>query len=217
MPVVLFVALLALSLPIATGLRVWGRRPPAPLGWLMVWCALLLTSGLLDIVVAYTAGNNLWLSYIFMPLEVVVALLMLACWQPSNALARGYRLVIPLILAGTAVVLLFTEGAETFDMWVMPLLSLLALVGTMHTLVHRTVLSRGLLTGYDWFWVCLGFSVYWVGFVGVPVFHKAFISTYPGWVRAAYETRAWTNVAAFLLMTWGMLCQRPTLQLSGRS
>lgn len=216
-PLTQYAQFAAQLLPIVAALAVWGRRLPAPYPWVLSWCAFMALADSLDLAVAYLHGSNLWLSYFTLPTEVGLSLWFLALWQPNEFMRLVYQLAIPAMLVVTMVALLLADTATAFDLWVSPFLSLLALTAALATLVFRSITSLRQLTEQDWFWVCLGLAIFWIGFVAVPPFHRAFIETHREWVVWAYIVRAWTVVGAFLLMTWGVLCPRLLQGSPGRS
>lgn len=177
----------------------------------------MAATGGLDLVVARATGTNEWLAYLTLPIEGSLVLWFLSFWQPLDWLRRLYRGAVPVVLLGTAIVLMTAGDPEIFGIWISPALALVALAGLLQTLVHRSLVSTESLGRQDWFWVCLGASVFWLGFVSLPPFHRAFVDTRPDWVRVAYTARAWVNIGAFLLVTWGVVCQRIPARSSGRS
>lgn len=195
----------------------WGRQPPTPLRRLAVWSLFLLVTDLLEFVAGAATGNNLWLEYVVLPLELCFTLWILAAWQPDRRWSRRYEIAIPVIVAVVAVLLLAVDPAAQFYLWIGPVLSLVAVLATMLTLIPRSLLSRTTLTNQDWFWVCLGLALFWACFAPVPPFMQAFLGTRTEWVVGFLLTRAWLTVAAFLLITWGVFCQRLPVRLPGRS
>jgi hypothetical protein len=91
------------------------------------------------------------------------------------------------------------------------------LAAVLHTLVYGAVRSRRLLTEQDWFWICFGLAVFWASYIPVAPFAIALIGSHVDWVRRAYIARAVLMMCAFLLITWGILCQRAAVRLPGRS
>lgn len=216
-PAILLAQYVTASLPILAVVIVWGRRPPAPHKGVALWFAFMIATGALDVVAARATGTNEWLGHLTLPIEVSLVLWYLSFWQPAERLRRTYRLAVPVVLLGAAIVLMTAGDPEIFDIWISPALALVVLAGLLQTLVHRSLISTESLGRQDWFWVCLGASVFWLGFVSLPPFHRAFVDTHPDWVRVAYMARAWVNIGAFLMVTWGVLCQRIPARSSGRS
>lgn len=173
----------------------------------MVWYLLLMSSDALDVIVGHYFGTNDFTPYVTMPLEVGTALWVLAAFHEEERIRRAYELAIIGVGAGTALLLLLTDPGETFDRWITPLLGVVALAASMHTLVRRSLASYEGLTSQGWFWVCLGMALFWFGFATVPPFAYAVMDSRMDLARAAYIARAWSHPPAYLLMTWGTICQ----------
>lgn len=214
-PAAIYVQIASQGLPVVAALAVWGRQPPAPYLRLAAWCAFLLWIDTAAIGIAAVMGNNWWLSYYAMPLEVAFLYWILAFWQPSGFLRRVY-------LGGGAAMLLFAAviyaawpPAVSFPSLVAPVVTTAALAASLHTLVHRSVLSRNQLYVEDWFWVSLGLSIMWASTILIPSFLALFVrdsrelSVVVMMVRAAFVT------LAFAIVGWGVACPR-VLRSPGR-
>jgi hypothetical protein len=207
-PAIMYVHAASQALPIVAALGVRGRQQPVPYHRVVIWCLVLLATDAVDLTFARLHYNNLWTGYFTRPLELGMSLWILSDWQPNESLRLTYNLAIPITGTVVASLLVLTDPSVTFYRWIAPLLGLLALVASVHTLAHRTLLSRVPLTDQGWFWICLGMSLFWLGDVSVPVFADAFVVTHETWVHWAYMGRAYTDIAAFGLMAWGILRSR---------
>lgn len=216
-PLVMYATSASQSLPVFTVLLVRGRHPPAPYLRITTWCCFLVLADVFNISVMYLQGNNLWTSYYTLPAEVGLTLWILAAWQANARMQRLYMYAIVLVVLGTAAVLLATDPAVTFEVWVAPTLALIALAKSVHTLVHRSLLSRQPLTTQAWFGVCLGLSLFWLLSVPMPPFANAILNQNIKWVDVVYQARAWVMIVSFMLMSWGILCSRDQTAFSGRS
>src|SRR5579859_5867764 len=103
-PLVLHAQVVAQALTIVAALVAWGRRKPVPRPRVVLWCAVLVATDLISLVVARLEGNNLWLAYFATPLEVGIVLWLLSEMQATELLRITYWLAIPIM--GTAVVAL---------------------------------------------------------------------------------------------------------------
>ena len=175
---------------------------------LAVWCAFAIATDLMSLVAAKAIGNNLWMAYFTRPVEVGLLLWILVPWQPTEMLKLGYTLAIPIMVTLVASLLMLTDPARTFHQWIAPFLGLMALVGSLHTLLHRSLVSRSPLPQQDWFWICLGFTLFWTGYTTIPVFASQFVNTHVDWVLTAYMVRSYADILAFMLMSWGILLSR---------
>jgi hypothetical protein len=193
------------ALPIAAALTVQDRPRPVLYQRAIVWFSILMLTDEMAIVVGKIAGNNLWLGYLTLPIEVALFLWMLSVLQPTEYLRTAYSLSIAVIGTVVIAVMILTDPSKTFDRFVAPGLSLVALSASLHTLVLRSLESRVPLPQQDWFWFCLGVSLFWLSFVSITIFHQSFINTHVDWVITALIARAWVDIAAYMLMAWGLL------------
>ena len=216
-PAVSWIQFFSQALPIAATARVRDRAAAVPYRRLALWCTALVLADVVDQVSAVTRGHNLDTAYVALPIEVGLTLWTMAAWQPSELSRLAYVIAIPIMMAAAIAVVLLTDPTVTFVQWVSPFLALLALVSVLHTLVARALMSRSHLTSQGWFWVCMGMGVFWTGFITVPMFANIFLETHRSWVVAAYIARAWVNIGAFLLITWGVLCPLIQARSSGSS
>lgn len=215
-PIFFHVVFATQAFPLAAILAVRGRRPPDPYRRIALWSCMLMIFDVLSRIVAILMGTNLFLVYFTEPIEVGMTLWILAAWQPTAALRSAYLAVIPAIALVIAVVLALSDLPRMFDAWIGPGLALVALVAVLQTLVHRTLLSRELLTEQDWFWICLGLSLFWVSNVPLPPIMNAYVIAHVDWLVRLLYVRAGLLMLAFSLVAWGVLCTRNQLQFSGR-
>lgn len=206
-PIIMYISSVSQALPIVAAFAVWGRHQPAPYPRLILWCLLMLGADVLDLAVR-SLGPNAFTSYIMLPLEVGATLWVLAAWQPTAFLRLVYMMAIAVAGTIVAILLILVDPVKNFDLWIGPSLALLALVGVLHTLVHRALISGGLLTEQGWFWVCLGIGLFWLCFISVPPFYAAYIHTDMRMIVRVLIVRAWVVMACFLFITWGIVCQK---------
>jgi len=207
-PVLLYVTSASQGLPVVAAVLAGGRRPPVPHLRLALWSTLLVLSDSIGVVVGMLQGNNLWISYLVMPLEACGTFWILEAWQPDERMRRVYRRAIPVTAVLSVLLLVVTNRAVAFEQWIAPALAIVSLVAVVHTLVHRSLRCEQLLTSQDWFWICLGLALFWLMYAPMPPFADALLRSNIEWVRVAYLARAWAIIAAFVLMFWGMLCPR---------
>ena len=193
------------ALPIVAALTVRDRPRPVLYQRAIIWFCVLMLTDESAVVVGTLTGNNLWLGYLTLPLEVGLFLWMLSVLQPTEYLRTAYSLSVPVIGLVVIALLVLTDPAKTFDRYVAPGLALVTLSASLETLVLRSLESRAPLTQQDWFWLCLGLSLFWLSFVSITIFHQAFIGTHVDWVVTALIARAWVDIVAYSLMAWGLL------------
>ena len=154
---------------------------------------------------ARLSGANLWLGYATVPVEVGLFLWMLSVLQATEFLRTAYVMAIPVTGVVVLAMLLLTDPAQTFYRWVAPGLALMALAASLGTLVLRSLESRAPLALQDWFWFTLGLSLFWLNLVSITIFYEAFVNTHLDWVATALLARAYVDITACLLMSWGLL------------
>ncbi len=205
-PIILRIAVASQVVPLGATLAVRGRHPPAVYRRVAIWCCLLILFDVLSFVASLVFGENLWLTWFSEPIESAVTIWILMAWQASDGRMRFYRAAIPILLVVVAALLLLTKPERTFSTWIGPGIALVTLIAGLQTLIERTLLSREILTRQDWFWVCLGLTVFWACYVPVAPFARAMLTMHQDWVVTAYLVRAYVMVASFLVITWGILC-----------
>ncbi len=205
-PAVLYAASLSQALPLVAGWLCRGRPLPAPVRFVLLWCALLLATDALSIAVAWARGDNLWLQYAAVPIESGLILWALSGWQSHEVFRLAYRIAIPVLAAATAAILLMWPPESASEQVVAPIHALVLLAASLHTLLHRALRAEGTIGWQPWFWIGLGLALYYASSVAIGPFAQALLKTDVGWVRQAYLARAWISIFAFILITTGILC-----------
>lgn len=216
-PAVLYAASLSQALPLAARWLYRGRPSPAPVQFVLWWCAALLVTDALSIAVALARGDNLWLQYTAVPVESALILWALSEWQSPGLYRLTYRIAIPALAAATATILVLRPPEPAFDQVVAPVHALVLLAASLHTLVYRALRAAGALGREPWFWIGMGLSLYYAGSVAIRPFARALLPSDVDWVRQAYFARAWTSIFAFILITTGILCPLFRPASGGRS
>jgi hypothetical protein len=163
------------------------------------------------------SGNNHWIGWFTQPAEVILTLWLLLPWQPLPGLRRLYVTSIPLFGALSALVLVLTDPHVSYERWVLPCQALVALAAALQTGVMLALRSPDLLTEQDWFWICSGLALFWISAIPIVPFSEAYMKTHLELVRNVLMARAMLIPIAFALMTWGVLCKRPSRVLPGPS
>jgi hypothetical protein len=205
-PAVLYAASLSQALPLVARWMRRGRHLPAPVRFVLGWCAVLLMTDVLSIVIAREQGDNLFLQYAAVPIESGLILWALSGWQSHGVFRLAYRLAIPVLAAATAAVLIISPPEQASEELVAPFHALVLLAASLHTLLDRALRANGAIAEEPWFWVGLGLSLYYASSVAIGPFSQALLSSNVDWVRRAYLARAWTDIFAFALITTGILC-----------
>jgi len=181
--------------------------------WVGAWCFIALA---LDATMAtFGHTNNLWVTYLVGPTMGSVALHALARWQRDDVARITLWLMIPIALAVWFVALLRFEDPESYSLLVDPMYDVLCLGAALFTLGHRGLREEAPLPRQDWFWISVGFAVYYGKAAAASPLAAALVATRPDLVLSALTLMAATDIVAYLLILKGILC-RP-LTLSGAS
>lgn len=183
---------------------VLARRLATPFLLIGVWALLLDVSAILEYLVAQSSGQNWWLGWFSAPAEVAVTFGLLSFWERGRV-RSAYRAAVLLVPAVTAAVLLAGDATYLFEVWVYPLLSMVMFCAILHTLIICALAANGPLTRDERFWVCMGLSFFWVGFVPLGPFAYALIEMRMEWIVLAYIVRAWIKLAGLLMATYAVL------------
>ncbi|MFI5208521.1 MAG: hypothetical protein ACHQU8_08390 [Gemmatimonadales bacterium] len=187
-----------------------GRR------WVVIWCGLYVAQNAVSIPLALTHHNNHWTTYVFVPLQGAAILWALSLWQLSQLARLTVRASIPGFVLAWLLLVLLVEDTNNFSSIAEPVYSLLSLSAALYTLVTRSADATESLLREDWFWICAGLSLHFGALIFLTPLGAALVRTNPEIILRALNVRAVVNVAAFVLITCGLLCPRPSLR-SGRS
>jgi hypothetical protein len=213
-PLVLYAATLAQGLPLLAALR-YGRRLPSPRRWVAVWCLALLAGDAAQLWFRAGGNNNLWLTYIVVPLHNAIMLWTLSLWQEDPVSRLAFRVAIPLDLLALVALIPAVQSASTFNQFTWPFQALVLLAGSLYTLVTRAIREPERVTSQDWFWVTLGTSLYFAFRMALPPFVELMLSTNSELTRLAYVVSAWADIVAYLLIARGMVCPLPQARSGG--
>jgi hypothetical protein len=205
-PLILDFAVFAQGLPVLAAMTRHRRITGARLV-IVEWCLLLL---FMDLIGGYFGRirhmNNHFLTYIFTPLQGITIMWALSLWQVKPVARMTIRLAIPPFLAAWVLLSLFVEETDNFSPIGEPVYSLLALGAAVFTLLSRSGGETEPLPQQDWFWICIGLILYFGLLVVLTPLGAAFSTSNPMLVYHAYIVRAWVNIAAFTMISIGMLC-----------
>ena len=94
------------------------RRPArGAVRWMVVWCVLNFAESAAMLALALTDVHNLWVPYVFAPLQVATLLWAFSCWQESDVARLTMRLAIIPLAALLVVVRLFLEDSFLAIAW----------------------------------------------------------------------------------------------------
>ena len=213
-PWVLYAATYAQVLPLLGAARHRFRLNP-PRWWVVIWCLALLASDAAQYFTGAGSTSNLWIRYVFVPLQNAVMLWTLALWQEDPVSRLAFRVAIPLYLAALLALIPAVQVATTFNQITWPFQASLLLAGSLYTLVRRSINEPERVTSHDWFWITLGTSLFFVFRMALPPFVELVLPTNADLARRAYLVRAWTDIIAYVLIARGMVCPLPPKARSG--
>jgi hypothetical protein len=206
-PALIYVVSAAQGLPVIAVAFVGGRQPLVSHKRLAIMGSVLVFGDALSVLATALFHYNLWIQWFMMPLEMLMTLWILASWH-SPRFRRVYATVGIMVSVLVGLFLTLPDRSRIFEQWLAPVIALMALVATVHTLVLLSVESFAPLTRQDWFWVCIGLALFWLMYVPIAPFADALVGSNTDWVMTAYIARAWVCLFSFLLMSWGVLCPR---------
>jgi hypothetical protein len=203
-------AWLAQLLPLIVGL-LGGRLVTAPRRWIVVWCVLLLVDGGISLALGTQKINNLWVGYLFMPIEGAVALWALSQWHSSSTARLALRVAVPLVVAVSAALTLGIEDKHTFSLVAGPFHGLVLLMAAAWTFIQRSVRETTPLLRRDWFWIVAGLMLYAGTMTALDPVGWYFLSIHRvDLLFLVINAKAGSDVLTFVAITRGVLCPLPT-------
>ncbi len=196
--------------PIAA--MIW-RGKVAYYRWLVVACVISLISDGTSLFLSRHGQNNLWVTYLLIPLLYSSMLLALATGQVTAQERTTIRITAGLLLVVSAVLAFGADDLANFSRYSLPLGSLLLLSGALWILVRQGFGgSFGEGDGSGWFWIPAGLALFGALNAAVLPLVGGFISTNEAFVVAVFKVKFVLAIVAFCLIGWGILCQdRPKL------
>jgi hypothetical protein len=213
-PWVLYAATYAQALPLLGAVRYRFRLTP-PRRWVIVWNLALLASDAAQYWTGESSASNLWILYIFVPLQNAVMLWTLSLWQQDPVSRLAFRVAIPLHLAALVALIPAVGLATTFNQILWPFQAFLLLAGSLYTLVRRSIGEPDRVTSRDWFWITLGTSLFFAFRMALPPFVELVLPADPALARFAYVVSGWADIVASVLIARGMVCPLPPQARSG--
>ncbi len=203
-PWVLYAGAAAELLPPIVAAARW-KRLGVPPRWIAGWSAFLVLGEAITLALAFRGVNNHWVNYLGTPLAAALVLWALAHWHPSRSGRRAVRLLIPVLAALWIAMIILFEDTSTFSVVAEPILGLLVLVAVLSMLVARTMQETGRIRDQSWWWIGIGLMLVFGTTVAFAPAAYILVQQAPDLLIRAYQIRAGLNVAAFLLITGGVL------------
>src|SRR5260221_988940 len=199
------VAAAAQALPPVAALRC-GRRLPAARRWIVAWGLVRLLDDGIAFALATQGRHNLWLRYPVGLLEVVILLIALSLWHRDSVGRLALRVAVPVFTLTWVLLVAFVERTDTFGLVTGPLEALVVLSAALVTLLVRVRSQEGGLLQEDWFWVCVGLSLWFGSAAALEPLSRLLVETHPAVVYSASQVKAVVDVLASLIIARGMLC-----------
>lgn len=211
-PLILYVAFYTTFLPIVVGAFRWRRLTPAHrllLGWL-VSIQIGSIAGRLWVLMNGGA-NNLFLSYVFLPVQGILVLLAMAEMQVQPVARRTARFCIPLLIVWWAVVFAFFEDRSNFSVLGSPILGLIVLAASLFALVSHGAVDDEPMLRSSAAWILAGVAVYFATNATITIL-QAVLTSRQDWPRLVQTTilKAYVEIIAMLFLTGGYFWARPT-------
>jgi len=195
-----------------------GRLTTPPRRWLVVWCLLLVANGAISLALGLHKVNNLWVGYVFMPMTGAVALWALSLWHEPGTAQLALRLAIPLFVAVSAALTLRVEDAHAFSLVAAPFHGLVLLIAAIWTFILRSLGETTTLLRRDWFWAVAGLMLYAGTSAALePVAWYLVSAARMDLLFLAINAKAGSDIVAFAVITWGVLCPVPPKSSGGSS
>jgi hypothetical protein len=195
-----------------------GRLATPARRWVVVWCLGLGLADAVSLLVALRWGENLFVSYIFLPLTGSAALWAFSLWQTTDLTRLTLRLAIPLFVAVSVVLSVVADDARSFSLFAAPYHAVVMLIAASWTFVRRSLNSPGALLQQDWFWVAGGCMLYFGSSTAMqPLVSYLFASGRDDLIMAAFNLRATLEILASIAIAGGMLCPIPLTSSGGSS
>jgi len=177
--------------------------------WVLAWCAANFLETCTMFVLNQRDIHNLWVPYVFQPVEGALALWAFSCWQVSDVARRAMRLAIPPFVLVLWVLSVSLDSIASFSRWMEPLTALVSLFAAAVTLVARSRTSTGDVLRQDWFWVSAGMALYLGTFSMIGPLSALLAGNIP-LLLGAFKVHAALTILAFLAIAWGLWCPART-------
>lgn len=150
-----------------------------------------------SIFLAIYCISNIWLLYIYTPLEYGFLALIFSFWQREAMLKTILRISIPFFILFSIGTKLFLEDYGYFDSYTVTVESIIFVGISTYTLRNLTRENRGFLCSEPSFWVGIAVLIYFAGNLLTFALSKAIV---------AWSWHATLNIIANVCFAGGFLC-----------
>lgn len=203
------IAVLAQLMPPIAVVPAWRRTSPAR-KWITIWCLVFFLSDLVQLGLAVTRGNNLWIFTYLQPIEDTLLLWALSHWQTRPVTRIALRIAIPLVVATYVAIAIVAGELDTFRTFSGPFRALLMMLCTAYTLISNVAASPERAWNHDWLWTTIGVLLYFGLLVIIDPIAAAMGPDQLVAMRRLYNARSFGDVLAFVLIWRGMRCPLPS-------
>lgn len=183
------------------------RRMTRGRWWVAAWSFVLVLEGTLEWALGMRNINNHWVGYVFAPVSGGVALWAISHWQPDRTSRSALRFAVPLFVIVSVLLIYAFDDRSTFSLVSSPFHYLVQLFAALWTFVRLSMLPEEPIARQDWFWIMGGMIL--IAGVSTALGPLAWYLLRPrvDLLHAMLNVRAGAYLAAFVAITWGMLCQ----------
>jgi hypothetical protein len=172
-----------------------------------LWCLALFLGDALYLMAALSRGENLWLGYVIPPATSALALWAVSLDHPDAVARLAMRIAIPVQMAAGAALTLTIEDPADFSLASGPFHALVVLLAASWTFLRLGLRETESLARQDWFWMLSGIMIYAATSLALqPTSWFLRATDRVDLLAAVHYARAGTEILAFVLITWGMLC-----------
>lgn len=182
------------------------RHRSGPAAALVLGASVSFLANIVARVMAVLVHNNHVVTYISSPITATCFLYALREWQLTRREREIFRVGTLIFLVAWVLLVAFVEDVTDFNRVTGPLYSLTLLAAAAWTLLRRAaVIEATPLPRSDWFWVCVGISVYGAATaladpIGGLLLERQRLDLF----RIAWQVRAVFSTTGFLLISWGI-------------
>ena len=186
------------------------RRPAARAPGFIAAAALTsLVGDLAARVVALRGEHNLWVWNVAGPPFAALMLLALAEWQRTDFERLVLRIAAPATALAWVILVATVEDPQGFGSYTGPMHALVLLGAAMWTWLRRATVAEGPILRADWFWACGGLALYGAATAAIEPLAAVLLHQRRDLVMQAYILRGAAHAAAYLLLTWSIVCSIP--------
>ncbi|MEO8030874.1 MAG: hypothetical protein ABJC74_09205 [Gemmatimonadota bacterium] len=184
----------------------------------VLWCLVLFLFDMLESASTRLGySSNLWLEYIFEPTQALLTFWILYDWQAGELSRLAIRFLAPIFLVAMVSLTLLVKELRTFSLMTTSLTALVLLCLALYTLLTRSLSAGENPARFDWFWICSGYSLYFIGMIGYDPILRRLMGGNPDAAFAVPAAKSVSDTIAMLMIAKGLLCTIPQLRSRGSS